>query len=93
MTKKESDLLLYFRKDGCIPCKRMAPIVEEICQDNGVKLIYNDFEGHKDIFKEYGVQGIPTIIRIKDGEEVGRLTGLQPVDKLTHLISSNYDYT
>jgi thioredoxin-like negative regulator of GroEL len=45
------------------------------------------------IFHEFNVQGLPTVIRLKDGKEVGRLVGLQPVNKLTDLIGSNYDYT
>lgn len=90
---KEGDTVLYFKKEGCGPCRKMAPIVEELCNENGVLLVYEQFEFDKDIFHEFNVQGLPTVIKLKDGKEIGRLVGLQPVNKLTELISSNYDYT
>ena len=90
---KDSDVVLYFKKEGCGPCKKMAPIVEELCSENNILLVYEQFEIDKQMFKEFKVQGLPTVIKLKDGKETGRLVGLQPVNKLTELINSNYDYT
>lgn len=63
----------------------------ELCDENGILLVYEQFEVDKDIFYEFKVQGLPTVIKLKDGKETGRLFGLQPVNKLTELISNNYD--
>ena len=90
---KDGDVVLYFKKEGCGPCKKMAPIVEELCNENDVLLVYEQFEFDKNTFHEFKVQGLPTVIKLKDGEETGRLVGLQPVNKLTDLIGSDNDYT
>ena len=47
---REGDTVLYFKKEGCGPCKKMAPIVEELCDANGILLVYEQFEFDKDIF-------------------------------------------
>lgn len=90
---KNGDVVLYFKKEGCGPCRKMAPIVEELCNENDTLLVYEQFEFDKDIFREFKVQGLPTLIKLKDGRETGRLVGLQPINKLTELIKSNCDYT
>lgn len=90
---KDGDVVLYFKKEGCGPCRKMAPIVEELCSENNTLLVYEQFEIDKPMFKEFKVQGLPTVIKLQDGKEVGRLVGLQPVNKLIDLIGSNRDYT
>lgn len=90
---REGDTVLYFKKEDCGPCKKMAPIVEELCSEKNCLLVYEQFEIDKPMFKEFNVQGLPTVIKLKDGEETGRLVGLQPINKLTDLISSDNDYT
>ena len=83
------DVVLYFRKDGCGPCKKMAPIVEEICNANDVLLVYNEFEFNKEEFANYKVQGIPTVIKLKDGRETGRLVGLHSIPEIDSLIKGD----
>lgn len=83
---KNGDTVLYFKKEGCGPCKKMAPIVEEICMDKGCMLVYEQFEVDKDQFRNYKVQGLPTVIKLKDGVETGRLVGLHSPSQLAELI-------
>ena len=82
----DGDVVLYFRKEGCGPCKKMYPIVEELCEEYGCLLVHNDFEFNKEEFTNYKVQGIPTVIRLRDGKEIGRLSGLHRPHDLMKLI-------
>ena len=86
---KEGDTVLYFKKEGCGPCKKMATIVEELCEVNGILLVYEQYEFDKDAFHEFNVQGVPTIIKLKDGEETGRLVGLHAIPEIDSLIKGD----
>ena len=86
---KEGDVVLYFKKEGCGPCKKMVPIVETLCDANGVLLVYEQFEFNKETFHEFHVQGLPTIIKFKNGEETGRLVGLHTIPEIDSLIKGD----
>lgn len=83
------DVVLYFRKEGCLPCKKMAPVVEDICNANDILLVYSDFEFNKEEFTNWNVQGVPTIIKLKDGKETGRLVGLHSIPQIDSLIKGD----
>ena len=71
----------------CIPCKKMAPIIEEIKKEYAgqVNVIFYDVwtdEG-KPFGAKYGVRLIPTQIFLdKDGKEYFRHEGFFPKEKL-----------
>jgi len=68
--------------DKCIPCKMMAPIIEELKMEyEGVASInFIDVWKNPDEAKKYGIRAIPTqIFYDKDGKEVERHTGF--IDK------------
>ena len=86
---KDGDVVLYFKKEGCGPCRKMAPIVETLCDANDVLLVYEQFEFDKNTFNEFKVQGLPTVIKLKDGEETGRLVGLHTIPEIDSLIKGD----
>ncbi|MCE5242085.1 MAG: thioredoxin family protein [Desulfobacteraceae bacterium] len=64
----------------CIPCKMMAPIMEELEKEyhaSGKAAIYFiDVWNHRDQAQKFGIQSIPTQIFFdKDGKEVYRHQG------------------
>ena len=86
---KNSDqpLLLDFYADWCGPCRMLSPIVEEIAEERDdivVGKINVDEEG--ELAQAFGVMSIPTLILFKDGEEVGRLVGVQPKQSILNMI-------
>ena len=86
---REGDAVLYFKKEGCGPCKKMAPIVDTLCDANGILLVYEQFEFDKDIFHEFKVQCLPTIIKLEAGKETGRLVGLHSIPEIDSLIKGD----
>ena len=64
----------------CGPCKRLAPIIEEVAKDYDGRAIVGkcDVEEDEDLAMRFGVRNIPTIIYLKDGQEVDRSVGLVP---------------
>jgi thioredoxin 1 len=62
----------------CIPCKMMAPIIEELQKEyNGLaSIIFIDVWEHREQAQRFGIRGIPTqIFYDKEGKEVGRHVG------------------
>jgi thioredoxin 1 len=64
--------------DKCIPCKMMAPILEELKKEYHGKasIIFIDVWKNPDEARRFGIQGIPTQIFFdKEGREAGRHVG------------------
>jgi thioredoxin 1 len=62
----------------CIPCKMMAPIMEELEEEyrDRAAIVFIDVWEHPDAGKEFGIRSIPTqIFYDADGEEALRHVG------------------
>jgi thioredoxin 1 len=62
----------------CIPCKMMAPIIEELQKEYAgrVSIIFIDVWEHKEQARRFGIHSIPTqIFYDKQGREVDRHVG------------------
>lgn len=80
--------LVDFWAPWCMPCRMIAPIVEEIAEEMGGKAVVGkvnvDDEG--DLAMQFGVASIPTLIVFKDGKEVKRVVGVQSKAALLALL-------
>ena len=62
----------------CIPCKMMAPIIEELQKEYAgrASIIFIDVWKHKEQAQRFGIHSIPTqIFYDRQGKEVGRHVG------------------
>ena len=64
----------------CMPCRMITPIVEQLAEDNQgkLKVCKLNTDENQDIAARYGIQGIPTLLFFKGGQEVDRLVGVTP---------------
>lgn len=64
----------------CGPCKMLAPTIDQLAEelDGKIKVVKLDVDGNPKTAQKFGVMSIPTMLIIKDGEEVSRLVGVQP---------------
>ena len=75
--KSEKPVLIDFYATWCGPCKMLSPIVEEIAEENeDIKVVKIDIDKEQDIAVEYEIMSIPTLVVIKDGQEVNRSVGV-----------------
>lgn len=69
-------VLVDFYATWCGPCRMLAPIVEEVANEENIKLVKVDVDKHEDIAKRFGIMSIPTLILFKKGEESHKNIGL-----------------
>ena len=81
----ESDkvVLVDFWAQWCMPCRMMAPILENVADKMGneVDVVKVDVEATQDngmLAGKYGVQGIPNMQIFKDGKVVAQIIGMRP---------------
>lgn len=80
-------VLIDFYADWCGPCKMMGPVVEEIAEEHSdVKVVKIDVDNAEDIAIKYQIMSIPTLVVVKDGQEVNRSIGLISKEKIEELI-------
>jgi len=70
-------VVVDFWADWCGPCKMIAPILEEIADEQAgkIKVTKLNVDEAQSIAMKYKVMSIPTLIVFKDGAEVSRSVG------------------
>ena len=82
-------VLVDFWAEWCGPCKMIAPILEEIADEQGdsLKIAKLNVDDAQDVARRFEVMSIPTLILFKDGEPVKRVVGAKPKQALLDDIS------
>lgn len=86
---KNGVTLVDFRAAWCMPCKMMAPVLNETAEGlgNTAKIAKLDVDSNRESSARYGVRSIPTLILFKNGKEVNRFVGVKTKDFLLKEIS------
>ena len=86
--KSDMPVLVDFYADWCGPCKILSPIVAEIAQEKSdIKVVKINVDGAPNVAIKYQIMSIPTLIVIKDGNEVNRSVGLINKSQILDLIN------
>lgn len=83
----EKIVLVDFYADWCGPCKMLSPIIEEIAKENeDIKVVKINVDNEQELAIQYGVMSIPTVVAIKQGEEINRRIGLVDKKELLNMV-------
>ena len=82
-------VVVDFWAEWCGPCKVIAPILEEIAEEQAGKITIAklNVDDSLDVSRRYEVMSVPTLLLFKDGEPKARLVGAKPKAQLLQEIS------
>ncbi len=85
--KSETSVLVEFGAVWCGPCKRLAPILEQLAQEvPNLKIVLVDIDDSPVTSSQMGIRSVPTLIVFKNGEKYNTLIGLQPLSKIKSIL-------
>ena len=86
--KGEIPAIIDFYADWCGPCKRIAPIMEELAveYDGRVKIYKIDTEDQRQLAGIFGISSIPSILFVPIGEQPQMTTGALPKAEFEKMI-------
>ena len=74
----------------CAPCRAIAPVVEQLAKDYSGKVVFGklNVDENPETAQRYGIMAIPTLLVMKNGEEIDRIVGALPKSQLEAKLST-----
>ncbi len=87
---KEGVVLLDFWAVWCVPCRLLAPVIEDLAGqfDGKAKICKIDTDSEKELTTKFSIRSIPTLIYMKDGEIVEQTIGVTSKQVIADKINS-----
>jgi thioredoxin 1 len=92
--QSKQPVIIDFWAQWCGPCRIVGPIVDELSieYDGKINIGKVDVDKFPRIAEKYGIMNIPTVLFIKDGKVVEKITGAAPkkefVNRIDKLINN-----
>jgi thioredoxin 1 len=83
----KGSVIIDFYADWCAPCHVMKPVFEKASNEFKKVIFYKvNVDKSQSISSQFSIRSLPTILLLKNGEEVNRVTGVIYEEKLKEKI-------
>ena len=80
-------VLLDFWAPWCAPCRMVAPTVEEIASERvDIKVGKSNVDEQPELANKFGIMSIPTLVVMKNGKIVQRVSGVRPKNTILEML-------
>lgn len=85
--KVQGKCLVDFFATWCPPCKMLAPVLEELSEEQkGISFYKVNVDENASLSSEYGIAHVPTLILFENGTAKSKMSGYVPKEKLEKFI-------
>ena len=78
--------VLKFSATWCGPCKVLATTLKDAAEIKSI-----DVEQDQETARKYNIRNVPTLVFLRDGKEVHRVSGSMPLDKYKAILTEIND--
>ena len=85
--QSDKTVLVDFYADWCGPCKMISPVVDSVANENeDIKVVKVNVDNAQDLAIKYQVMSIPTLVVIKNGQEINRSVGVVSKSQIEEMV-------
>jgi len=87
------NVVVEFYSPNCQPCRRITPFLQDLSKSfSNIKFLKINVEENNESVLKASVRSIPTILFLKNGAELTRLTGYRDYETIKEIINQSYKH-
>ncbi len=86
--QSDKTVLIDFWAEWCGPCRMMSSVIDEVAETlSDVKVCKVNVDEASDLASMFGIESIPTLVVIKNGQTVNKSIGLISKEQVLQLLN------